>query len=353
MHLVKLSLLLILISCSKDQVNIFELEYQPKYSSNFRITKSKESFFLETKINDSLWQQQKLPKEIKNLTLLSSTFTHFVDTLIGLSNLVAMDFPKYSNHSIIKNRVSDGSIISVNSLESLDIEKLVESKTDWVAAYLFSPNDSLNLKRLSLFNIQHTTFQPYKEAHPLGRLEWLVAFGYCFNKSKLAKSIFQHIDSLYVLQTKRVPNNVPSPSVLLGAPYRGTWWMSGGNSLTVQFLKDAKANYLWKENKQTLSFPVSLEEVLTRGKSADYWINTSPFFSYNDIAEKESRLEVLKVFKTRSIYHHSKGKTRFGDDFFEYGAFRPDLILRDLINIFYFPHTADKKFRWYSPLPEK
>lgn len=69
-------------------------------------------------------------------------------------------------------------------------------------------------------------------------------------------------------------------------------------SYVAQLLNDAAANYLWKDNDQFGSLPLSFEQVYAKAKDADYWINLSVLKHKKDLLGYESRYAEFKAFKT-------------------------------------------------------
>jgi iron complex transport system substrate-binding protein len=142
-----------------------------------------------------------------------------------------------------------------------------------------------------------------------------------------------------------IPNIKTKPTVLAGAIYQDAWYLPGGNSYLAQLFKDANTNYLWKDDTQTGSLALSIETVLEKGQQADYWFAPGQHTSYSILEEEHVLYSKFEAIQTKSIftYARSKGSTG-GLLFFESGATRPDLVLKDIIHHLYPElHTA------YSP----
>ena len=73
---------------------------------------------------------------------------------------------------------------------------------------------------------------------------------------------------------------------------------------------------------------------------ADIWI-ASQSYSLADLKQKDIRYIEFKPYKDGNIYEHDKRRTKAGgDDFWELGALRVDLLLKDYINILH-PNVLD------------
>ncbi len=61
--------------------------------------------------------------------------------------------------------------------------------------------------------------------------------------------------------------------VLLGLPFKDTWFVSPGNSFISKLIEDAGGSYLWKDTKSAVSMPFGLENVYLKAVNADFWLN--------------------------------------------------------------------------------
>ena len=92
----------------------------------------------------------------------------------------------------------------------------------------------------------------------------------------------------------------------------------------------------FKDDGPTHAVGMNNERLLELGKDADFWIVNS----IND--ESWPTIEYLKSFKAYrngQVYHYQK-RTRYEHnayDWYETPEVRPDLVLEDLVSIFY-PH---------------
>src|SRR5690606_39892911 len=116
-------------------------------------------------------------------------------------------------------------------------------------------------------------------------------FGVLYNKEAQADSIFDAIESEY-LQAKTLAAKVKSqPTVLSGAMHKDIWYLPSGSSAEAQLLKDANANYLWKDTTEKGSLSLNFETVFEKAKDADIWISPSyyPSRSEEHTSELQSR----------------------------------------------------------------
>jgi iron complex transport system substrate-binding protein len=136
-----------------------------------------------------------------------------------------------------------------------------------------------------------------------------------------------------------------------GALYKDVWYAPGGQSWAAQFIKDANADYLWKETMETGSLSLSIESVIQTASYAEFWVSPSQFTSYSELSNANAHYQQFDAFKDRNIFTYalSKGETG-GLLFYEMGPNRPDLILKDLIHIFHPDVLPDHTLFFFKPL---
>ena len=189
------------------------------------------------------------------------------------------------------------------------------------------------------------------EQSPLGKAEWIKFFGVLLNKQELAEQLFNDIESNYNRIKQVAKKGTGKPTVLSGALYKDIWYLPAGESWAAQFIRDANARYLWSDTKGTGSLSLSLETVLEKGKTAEFWVSPSQFIAYEELSESNSHYEEFDAFKSKNIHTYSAttGPTG-GLLFFELGPQRPDLILQDLVHIFHPEVLPDYAPFFFKPL---
>ena len=132
--------------------------------------------------------------------------------------------------------------------------------------------------------------------------------------------------------------------------YGDIWYMPGKKTLVSAILEDLKVNYLWSEYPKKLA-PLSFEEVLRKAKNCDYWINLSDFENAEELASNDKRYTWFEAYQKKNMYAATKRKSKNGgNDFFETGLVKPNLILKDLAKIFYPEHFSKHELYFYKKL---
>ena len=139
--------------------------------------------------------------------------------------------------------------------------------------------------------------------------------------------------------------------MLTGLPWKDAWYMAGGNSYAARLIKDAGGKYLWEDSKSTEAIPMNIESVFSRAVRADVWINPGAAASMDDLIRFDERFITLDVVGEGMVYNNNaRLNSSGGNDYWESGAVRPDLILADLIKIFHPDLMEDHSFIYYRKL---
>jgi iron complex transport system substrate-binding protein len=113
-------------------------------------------------------------------------------------------------------------------------------------------------------------------------------------------------------------------------------------------LMDAGADYLWKDDANSGSLPLSFEQVFARAKDAEYWINLSTVKSKAELLSFEQRYSEFRAFREGNLFNNTLHTNTHGySDYWETGICHPERILWDLINIFHPSAEAQVKRELY------
>jgi iron complex transport system substrate-binding protein len=191
------------------------------------------------------------------------------------------------------------------------------------------------------------------EESPLGRAEWIKFTAAFLGKSAEADSSFAVVDSSYRALAALARTAKRRPTVFVGAPFGGAWWMASGRTYVGRLLADAGGDYLWAADTTRGSLNLDMEAVLGRAANADFWINAGEWKDLADAERKDPRNALFKAWKDGHVYTNDAIRCDAGGrDFFETGSSRPDWILADLIHILHPELLPGHKLRWYRRLPE-
>ncbi len=287
---------------------------------------------------------------IENIVVTSTTHIPALESLGALDKLIGFPDTKYVSSMPTRKRISEGKIKELGNNESLNTEMVLEMQPDAIVGFAIdNQNDNYDLLHKSgipvLFNGDWT------EQTPLGKAEWIKFFGVLLDRQQEADSIFKSIETDYNTIKNLAKKTTRTPTVMSGALYKDVWYLPAGDSWAAQFLSDANTSYLWEGTKGTGSLSLSLETVLEKGKSADFWIAPAQFTSYNALLDANTHYKEFQAYQNKAIHTFSltTGPTG-GLLYYELGPQRPDIILKDLVRIFHPELLPDHVPYFFQPL---
>jgi len=303
------------------------------------------------KIPASLQGKNIVRTPVRRVVCLSTTQLGFLEALNETSSLVGIpDINLVSDSSIIQ-RYHNKQLSEVGYAQGLNYELLLSLKPDLVLTYGVDGEVSAQLNKLKDLGVPVMLVGEYLESTPLAKCEWIKFIGAIYGKEAEASKWFNRIDKNYQEIKKKVADVDYRPKVLTGLPWKDNWWMAGGKSNLANLIHDAGGEYLWHENTSRNAFVVSIEDVFMKAKSADFWINSGTAGSIKDLLSVDSRFSSLPPVKKHKVYNNNaRMSAGGGNDYWEKGVVRPDLILKDLVRIFHPDKETDGKLYFYRQL---
>ena len=287
----------------------------------------------------------KVPLE-KSL-VYSSVHCSLWNELGSLSAIAGVCDRTYIRMEEIQKRYQEGRIVDCGGSMNPDIEKVIDLSPD---AILLSPfENSGGYGRIEKLNIPIIECADYMETSPLGRAEWMKFFGMLTGKEAEADSLFQQIEKEYVNLKKEVAKTEYRPSVITELKFGSAWYVPGGRSTVSILLADAGAHYLFADNTNSGSVPLSFETVFDKGHDADFWLikyNQATDKSYEDIAKDYAPYKNFSAWKEQHIF----GCNTHYVNFYEESPFHPERLLKDLTKIFHPELLPEYELSYYANL---
>lgn len=287
------------------------------------------------------------------IAALSSIYASMLCELGVIKYLAAIDNIDYVNNSEVIAKHQQGNIQELAKAPEIDLEKTISLKPDMIFTFGMGEWSKDRDERLMRTGIPVAVSVDHLEESPLARAEWIKFFAVFVDKETQADSIFDAVENRYLNLKELAVKAGTRPTVFNEIKYSDSWYMPGGKSYVAQLLNDAGANYLWKDNDQFGSLPLSFEQVYAKAKDADYWINLSVLKHKRDLLGYESRYEEFKAFKTGNLYNNTRYTNAKGySDYWETGMIYPDRILSDLILIFHpeLKSEIENEFYYYEQI---
>jgi len=272
---------------------------------------------------------------VGSIVCMSTTHAGMINALGESESITGISTAGYAYSEEITVRVKQGTISEVGYETSLNQELIIKLSPDLVMMYGIGSESSGHVNKLNELGIKIMFNGDYLETDPLAKAEWIKMFGALYCKEELADSIYnKEVNDYNAIRDYVKENTESKPLVLLGLPFKDTWFISPGNSFVSKLIEDAGGNYLWKNTSSSVSMPYGLENVYIAAMNADYWLNIGTVINSDDISLVDNRLADLKCFRNGNLYNNNKRITETGgNDYWESGALWPHLILKDMASI--------------------
>ncbi len=234
----------------------------------------------------------------------------------------------------MKAKISDENIPDVGYEAGLNTEMIISISPDLVIMYGIGGESAGYTSKIEELGIKVLFNADYLEKDALAKAEWIKLFGVLYSHESLADSIFRNEVAEYEEIRNMTAGINNRPKIMLGLPYKDTWYISPGNSYISSMIHDAGGEYLWQDTESDESMPTSLENVYIRGLKADYWLNIGTATSMQDIISFDPRFSDLPCFRSGRLFNNNKRvNPAGGNDYWETGSVYPHLVLRDLVMI--------------------
>ncbi|MFN8239500.1 MAG: ABC transporter substrate-binding protein [Bacteroidales bacterium] len=272
---------------------------------------------------------------VRKIVCMSTTWLSMISALGCESTVKGVSGSDLVYSESYRAMLEKGEISDVGFEDNLNKELIVRISPDVIINYGIGSESSGYISKVREMGFKTLFFADYLETDPLARAEWIKVFGILLGKEEQADSIFNGIVDSYNELKDRISRSVKGrPTVLLGLPWKDTWYVSPGNSFMSKLIHDAGGEYIWSDKTSEISMPFGIEAVYVRAMKADYWLNISTVSDRNEITAVDKRLSDFPAYKTGNMFNNNLRITsRGGNDYWESGTIVPHLILADLVSI--------------------
>jgi iron complex transport system substrate-binding protein len=289
---------------------------------------------------------------VQKMICMSTTHVAMISALGEENSLAGVSGINFIYSPAIQRNAEKGLVADVGYEANINKELILKIAPDLIMIYGIGSESSGYLGKIKELGIKVIINADYLETDPLGRAEWIKLFGALYSKDELADSLFNsEVDEYSNLKSFIAKIITVKPKVLLGLPFKDTWYISPGNSFISNLISDAGGDYLWRNTKSSVSMPYGIENVYIQGLKADYWLNISTVNSRHEITNIDPRLNDLACFKNDNLFNNNKRITaKGGNDFWESGALHPHLLLKDIATILHPEIFADHELMFYKKI---
>lgn len=329
-----------------------------------------------------------ISQPLSRLIVMSTSHIGFLDALGADSVIVGVSGGEYVCDSSVTAGLNNGTVMDIGYDTSPDYEKIMALKPDLLLTYSVSPVKSQFLSKLESLGIKTFIVNEHLERHPLARAAYIRLFGALTGNMAAADSVLKVVSDNYISLRDSVQgrlsandayasdksrlnigdaeqgsggterNTTKPRKILVNIPYKDQWFIPGQESYLTTLFKDAGGEILGAKPGSSVSGQISVETAYSLSKEADLWMNVGwcqtleQLLSVNPLFEDFLR-NIQRNASARG-YSGAKGNAtnssdtsasvvwndnnrlnaKGGNDFWESGVVRPDLLLRDLVGIF-------------------
>lgn len=295
--------------------------------------------------------QQIIRTPVKGIICLSTSHIGFLSAIHELLSLRGLSGAGFVSDPEVQKAVTEKKVLDVGYDQGINYERILGLKPDLIMAYGVSGDVTGFINKLHDLGLIVVLNGEYLEATPLAKAEWIKFVAAFYNKDKEAAAYFSMVEANYNLIKNQVAGAKNHPVVMTGLPFKDAWWMAGGESNLAALIRDAGARFLWNDNHSREAFVVSLEEVVVRSTKADFWINCGTVNNMDELISADSRFAAFPQVIKKCIFNNNlRLSPGGGNDYWERGVVRPDLILSDLVKIFHPDIDSSKVYNFYKKI---
>jgi iron complex transport system substrate-binding protein len=289
---------------------------------------------------------------LKKIICMSTTHVAMISALGEENSISGVSGTGFLYSGTLIKSVEKGLIADVGYEGNLNKELILKISPDLIMMYGIGSESAGYVGKIKELGVKVVFNADYLETDPLSKAEWIKMFGALYCKENLADSIFNSEVETYNNIKKIINKNISyKPKVLLGLPFKDTWYISPGNSFISKLIKDAGGNYLWQDTESSVSMPFGIENVYLNALTADYWLNMGTVNSRDEISMVDERLKDLPCFKSGNLFNNNKRITlNGGNDYWESGSLYPHLILKDIAAILHPGLFTDYELFFYRKI---
>lgn len=287
----------------------------------------------------------------KRVVCLSTSHLAYMDALGEIETVVGVSGAEYITNKYVSEGVASGCIREVGYDANINYELLASLQPDVVMIYGTTGENGALSSKLDELRIPYIYISDHTETSPLGKSEWVVAFGELFDCREEARELFGEIAERYESLRLAAISYKGSPKVMLNSPYKDTWFVPADDSYVVRLIEDAGGEYICKGGEGALSRPISGESAFLYLSEADYWLHTNAARTIDALVAENRKFIKTKVVARGNVYNCTARSTPAGgSDFWESGALWADRVLADMIAILHPEEANGHQLYYYEQL---
>lgn len=248
----------------------------------------------------------------------------------------------------IRERIDAGEVVDYAPGGTLNTERVIADGPD---VLITGGMDDPGHAALREGGVPVVANAEWLEPSPLGRAEWIKMIGALTGAEAESAEAYAGIKESYTEVVDTVAG-LESADVLPGTMSQGTWFMPAGGSYVGRLIADAGGTYPWDDAEGNESLELNFESVYAEAGRTPLWLVVNSWESVADAVTEVPQYGELVAVRDGQVWNANKalGPTG-GNDYWERGVTRPDLVLADLAAILHPEAAAGHEFVFYQQLP--
>ena len=287
---------------------------------------------------------------IRSLFTSSTTQLPALEILGVVDSLTGVAQQAFVTTASVRALIDADQLVEFAATYAVDAEAVVAAQPDVLMTSGFW-DDAYDVIQSAGTAIVHNA--DWVESSPLGRAEWVKFISLFFNREAEAEAWFERVRDDYAAARALAAGVERRPTVHTGQVWGGVWYASGGQSYVARLLADAGADYVWADDASSGSMEHDIETQLAQAADAEFWLHAASWWgSIGAALAEDARYGEFASLRNGNIWNPTLATNeQGGNDFFESGSVRPDLVLRDLIAILHPDLLPDHEFVYYQQVP--
>lgn len=291
---------------------------------------------------------QRVTVPVDSLYAGSTTHLPLLVDLDRLDVLTGVATAGYVSSPQVRERIDAGEVAEYAPTEQVDVERVLTGRPDVLMTGGFDDPAYATLRDAGVPVVANAE---YLEPTPLGRAEWIKVMAALTGDELRATAVFDQLEAAYTETAERAAAAEPVP-VVAGSLFQGTWSVPAGGSYLGRLLDDAGGANPWADDPSPGSLTLDFETVYATAGQAPVWLATQNWSSRADALAEDPRYGELAAVRDGQVWTANRAiGPGGGNDFYERGVTRPDLVLADLVAILHPDLAPGHSFTFYTPLP--
>ncbi len=288
---------------------------------------------------------------VESIITMSTTYLSHLESLNVLDTIVAHDSFDWVYSPTVRSMAEEKDLPAVGAGSMVNVEMVLSLEPDLIMTYGSGSPDFDAHPTLLQAGLPVALNADFIEPTPLGKAEWVKFISLFYNMEGRANELFSEVEKEYNTLSDIARDASDKPTVLINAPWNGTWVVGSGDSFIARYIADAGGRYVWEDTQGTGSLFLDIESVLDVAADAEYWINPGQWRSLEQGLAEDSRFLEFTAFDEGRVFNNDNRRTDAGgSDYFESGAANPHIVLADLVKIFHPELVPDHEFFYYRRL---